>query len=97
MYVSYLSNPAVDMVEAALDLLRGSPAAVFYFLDEPGEHRFLLRRTTANSIHVTILWFQEWWFPRLADENGVELFSGDCAVIDFTSQIMRILKNILEK
>jgi hypothetical protein len=96
MVVSYLSGALGDMAQAALQLLRGEREAAFSFADEPGEHRWLLTRGDADSLHIRILWFREAFTGHLRrGPPGTEVFTCDCAVLDFVGQVSHVLQGIL--
>ena len=94
MTVSYLSDALGDMARSALHLLRGSREVSFAFEDEPGEHRWILTRGTMDSLRIRILWFED-TFSRSSPDQGAEVFSCDCAVLDFVGQVSAVLQNIV--
>jgi hypothetical protein len=94
MSVSYLSDALGDMARSALHLLRGSRDVSFAFEDEPGEHRWILTRGTSDSLRVRILWFKDTFSARLYDQ-GTEVFTCDCDVLDFVGQVSAVLQNII--
>jgi len=94
MRVSYLCDALGEMARAALHLLRGSREAVFAFDDEPGEHRWVLTRGEADSLSIRIFWFDETFSSRRLGK-GTEVFSCDCAVLDFVGPVFSVLHQIL--
>jgi hypothetical protein len=94
MVVSYLSDGLGDMARAALQLLHGAREVSFSFQDEPGEHRWILSRGEADSLHIRILWFDDTFTSR-PRERGAEVFTCDCVVLDFVGQLSYVLQSIL--
>ena len=94
MAVSYLSDGLGDMARAALQLLRGMREVSFSFQDEPGEHRWMLSRSEADSLRIRILWFEDTFSPR-PQERGTEVFKCDCALLDFVGQVSSVLQTLL--
>lgn len=76
MKVSYLTDALKDLLGALIDVTSGAEEARFYWWDEPGEYRWILRRS-GDGVAVTILEFPDWWddsgnpFP---DEEGRLVF-----------------------
>lgn len=94
MEVSYLSDALGDMAQGALQMLRGAREVSFSFQDEPGEHRWTLIRGEEDSLRIRIFWSKEAFnhrFPR----HATEVFSCDCAVLDFVGQVSYVLQTLL--
>jgi hypothetical protein len=95
MRVTYLSDALADIARAALELLRGARDISFSFQDEPGEHRWLLKRGEADTLHVRVLRFEDTFSTRT--QGGLEVFYSKCTVMDFVGQVCFVLQNILER
>lgn len=84
------------MARCAVQLLRGVREVSFSFQDEPGEHRWTRIRGEADSLRIRIFWSKETFnhrFPR----HATEVFSCDCAVLDFVGQVSWVLQTLLHE
>jgi hypothetical protein len=70
---SYLGDALRELIGAVTDVARGSSEARCSWEEEPGEFRWILRRT-GKSLNVTILWLED-NMPALPDSDGRSVFS----------------------
>jgi len=69
---SYLSDALRHLLEAVALSVEGVPEARCSWNEEPGEYRWILRRS-GEQVIGTILWFDELW-SGLADQQGRHVF-----------------------
>lgn len=96
MSVSYLSDALGDMAAATVRLLEGANEATFSFEDEPGEHQWILTRTSPDELLLRIVWFEENFSPP-DHQTGVEVFSCRCSVMELANQVLSNLHAILKE
>jgi hypothetical protein len=96
MVVSYLSDSLAEMTQSALTLLEGAETARFSFDDEPGEHRFVVTRSSPEFVDIRVLWFDDLW-TGLPDERGSEVFVCSCSVARFAGEVLSCLQHLLSE
>jgi len=69
---SYLSDALGDLLEAIGVLLEGAPEARCSWEEEPGEYRWIFRRS-GHDVHLTVLAFPD-QLARQPDEQGRLVF-----------------------
>ena len=69
---SYLSDALRHLLEAVALSVEGVPESRCSWDEEPGEYRWILRRS-GEQVVVTILWFDDLW-SGLADQRGRPVF-----------------------
>jgi len=67
MIVSYLSDALCDMTQATICILEGADSVRFSFHCEPGEHRFIINRTSDAEVQIRVLWYEDLW-SKLSEE-----------------------------
>ena len=60
-------------IRAVANICAGSSEASVSFLDEPGEHRMLMRRIDSGNVEIQVLWYEDWLSlrPSLQPKNSV--------------------------
>jgi len=99
MQVSYLSDSLGDLTKAMVDLLNGAEEKEVFFMDEPGEHRLLLRRTGKENLLVEVEWFEDWKSWELMDKEtkGEKVFSAEVSLLKVAHEVKASLDKLLEK
>jgi hypothetical protein len=91
---SYLTDALGDLARAARGLLRGQAEVTFSFVEEPGQHRFVITRR-ADDLDIKIF-----HLPR-AFASGVEggrlVFSATSDVRSFANSAINCLRNVLDE
>jgi hypothetical protein len=85
-----LSSDALADLAEAVSVLRTTDTARCAWADEPGEHRWILRRH-GEDLHVTVLRFPE-EFSKRPDEEGAVVFSAVCKLRRFAVQIKSLFQ-----
>jgi hypothetical protein len=67
--VSYITDALGDLLQGAIDLIRGSETVSIRFAQEPGGVRFVWRRST-DSVRFVALWFSDFTLTGMQDELG---------------------------
>src|SRR6185503_11156421 len=70
MRVSYLSDALGHLTKAIVRLLYGAEEAQIFFMDEPGEHRWWLRKCGDDNLIIQVEWFDDWLSWGLAKEDS---------------------------
>lgn len=92
MTVSYLSDALGDLARTVRGLMRGVPETSFSFLDEPGEHRIILRRD-AETVRITAYWFED---EGLSLSRGRVVLTAECSVGELATTTINCLRRILD-
>lgn len=92
---SYLSDGLGDLVRSAAALLRGPEQmkATVHWMEEPGEHRWLID-LNEDSIGMRILWFEETFSCRSNDEGRLELVANG-RLPEFAGQVKSQFERLL--
>lgn len=93
---SYLSDALLELVSGANHVLSGGAEARFSFDEEPGEYRWIFRRTQDGGLAVKILDFPELWGHK-PDEKGRVLMDVTCQLGDFARALLLSLNELLEE
>jgi len=82
-----------------VDLLNGAEEKEVFFMDEPGEHRLLLRRTGKENLLVEVEWFEDWKSWELMDKEtkGEKVFSAEVSLLKVAHEVKASLDKLLEK
>ena len=99
MHRLHLSDALGDLTEAMVDLLNGSEEKEVFFMDEPGEHRWLLRRTERDNLLIEVEWFEDWksWEMMDKDAKGEKVFSDEVSLLEVAHEVKAVLDKLLEK
>jgi hypothetical protein len=92
MTASYLSDALGDFARAVRGLMRGMPEATFSFLDEPGEHRIVLKRDD-ETVCVTVYWFEE---DGANLQHGQVVLTAECSVGGLATMTINCLRKVLD-
>jgi len=95
MRVSYCSDALLRLIEAAISLKEGAESARFGFTDEPGEHEGVVTTISPHHVRIRVFWYKQWTPP--GPDTGDEVFSCDCAVLDFYNEVFRCCKQVLDE
>lgn len=94
---SYLGDALGDLLRAVRELTEGADQARASWDEEPGEYRWIFRRTKAN-IQVMILSFREWrGVVDAPDSKGRPLFDAKCGLSDLVGAIAGGARRVLEE
>ena len=92
MTVSYLGDGLGDFARAVRGLLRGLPEVTFGFVDELGEHRFVLSRV-GERVRVTVYWFEDWGADL---PHGRVVLTAECGVGELVTTCINCLRKVLD-
>lgn len=90
---SYLSDALGEVLLALVELQDGEDLAVASWEEEPGEYRWLFSRTDSN-VTLRILAFRD-SYPRLPDDDGSEVFSATCSLIEMARAFSQGARSVL--
>ena len=93
---SYLSDALLALVNGTNHLLAGGAEARFSFDEEPGEYRWILRRTGDGGMTVRILAFPQLWGGK-PDEDGDVLADATCQLGEFARALLLALNTVLDE
>jgi hypothetical protein len=99
MRVSWLSDVLAELIEAAIDVMEGAESTRFPFPDEPGGHECVIHRSKGGDrVQLRVLWHREWWTPAgQTPAPGEEVFACDCTAGEFSREVFRICKRLLDQ
>lgn len=97
MRISYLSDALGDLAKAVVSLLKGADEAATFFMDEPGEHLWVMQRH-GELLQIQIQWFDDWLsWGLVTPETGQTVFEAETSLIDFARQLKSQLDALLER
>jgi hypothetical protein len=91
---SYLSDALGDLGALANVMLRGDPVARSSFAEEPGEFRWVARRS-GERVKLSILSFRDWGDEP--DERGQLLLKVECTVEQLAEAVLACLDDVLTR
>jgi hypothetical protein len=91
---SYLGDALGDLAKAARGLMRGLPEVTFSFIEEPGQHRFVVRRSGDD---VLIEAFRLPGMFATSVERGESIFLATCSLRLFVDTIITCLRSVLNE
>lgn len=91
---SDLSDALGDLGALANVVLRGDPVARSSFAEEPGEYRWVARRT-GERVTLSILSFRDW--DDVPDERGERLLSIECTAEQLAEAVLACLDDVLAR
>lgn len=92
---SYLSDALGDLLEAVGVLLEGADEARCSWQEEPGEYRWIFRRTTSD-VQLRVLSFPDQMRPE-PDEDGVPVFETQQPLAALASAIVDAAQAVLDE
>jgi hypothetical protein len=93
---SYLSDCLRDLARAATDLCTGSQEEAVSFLDEPGEHRLVMRRIENGRLEMKVLWYEDWVDSIPVVEPKAQLLSCTTTLAHLRGQVHSAMRRLLE-
>ena len=97
MTASYLHDSLRDLASAARALSSGAAEARVVFMDEPGEHQMLVRRTNDKDLELEILWYDDWQSWKMHDGPGTRRLLGRTSVAHVRGQVLSELRRLLRE
>ena len=91
---SYLSDALGDLGALADVVLRGDPVARSSFAKEPGEYRWVARRS-GERVTLSILSFRDWGDEP--DERGELLLTAECTATQLAEAVLACLDDVLAR
>lgn len=93
---SYLSDALGEFVKAVNHILGGGNEAKFSFDEEPGEYRWILKRTEDDALLIKIIEFPELWGNK-DDSEGKVIFEVTCPAHAFGKALLVSLNDLLDE
>lgn len=94
---SYLHDSLKDLAESALQLQTKNEKKVV-FMDEPGEHWLVLKKSNENTIDYEVRWYEDWASKNfVAEDDYIIVLSGTTTLTKYINQVRKILINIYEE
>lgn len=97
MTVSYLHNSLRDLASAVIALVNGATEVSVIFMDEPGEHRLVLRRKDQTTVSLEVRWYEDWYSWGIGRSDFETRFSGVTRLVHLRGQVLSTLKQILDE
>jgi len=92
MTAPYLGDALGDFARAVRGSMRGMPETTFSFLDEPGEHRTVLKRD-GETVCVTVYWIEE---DCANLQHGQVVLTAECSVGELATTTINCLRKVLD-
>lgn len=94
--VSYLHDSLLELAQLALSLKKGAPEAKVLFMDEPGEHQFIVSTDGAEAKYE-VRWYSDWESWGFRNKNEFHLvLEGATSVQRIVQQVAQVLWRIKE-
>ncbi|MFT3675466.1 MAG: hypothetical protein QM781_06165 [Chitinophagaceae bacterium] len=97
--VSYLHDTLCELVSGMNQILGDEKESVdIHFVDEPGEHKVVLRALGSDDISLELFYSQAW--SNLSESNAITydlIFSTTSSKKHFAHLVLAVLENILEQ
>ena len=93
---SYLSDALGEFVKALNHILGGGNEAKLSFDEEPGEYRWILKRSEDNELLIKIIEFSELWGNK-DDAEGKVIYEVTCPAQEFGKALLVSLNRLLDK
>jgi hypothetical protein len=93
---SYLNDCLCDLARAVVNICAGSSEESVSFLDEPGEHRLLMRRIDAGNIEIEVLWYEGWVSLRPSLQPKDSVLKCTTTVAHLRGQVHSAMRRLLE-
>ena len=93
MPVSYLTDALGDLARATAQLLEGHEVANFYWIDEPGAHRWSLTRTDGD-VRVVIAHVADGMFEGADESDAAVVVDARVTVGQFGRAVLALLDSI---
>ena len=90
---SYLSDALGDLARGAIAVLRGSGEARFFFEEEPGEYRWILKKKGSESYTLTIIEFPD-LLENKPDEVGKVILEHGFTRVGFAKTVLKALEDV---
>jgi hypothetical protein len=97
MTVSYLSDALGHLTKAVVNLLNGAEEAEVRFMDEPGEHHWLIRKRENDTVSIEIKWYEDWPSWRLENDSGSLVFAAEVSLWEFARHVRAALDKSVDK
>jgi len=91
---SYLSDALGNFARGILAILHDTGEARFSFDEEPGEYRWIFKKTEESKFRLTILEFRELWGNK-PDTEGKMIFEETCSSLEFGMMALKTLEDVL--
>jgi hypothetical protein len=97
MYVWYVSDGLGELVRIVVQLLQGYEYAYCQWEDDPGEHKWVLRRE-GEMVRITILRFPSSFNGYGAPDEWAEvIFETTCPLVKFAAKVRNELRRLLSE
>lgn len=93
--IGYVLDPLDQLLDAAVDLVRGGTPEAVYFDEEPGEVRWLFFPFGDGSVGVRILRRTD-ALPRALGTEGTTLLDARCGVREFAEAVAQCAQRLLD-
>ncbi|MBI4751153.1 MAG: hypothetical protein HY774_21965 [Acidobacteria bacterium] len=97
MTVSYLHDSLRNLASAVIALLNGATEVSVIFMDEPGEHRLVLRRKDQTTVSLEVRWYEDWYSWGIGSSDFETLLSGVTRLTHLRGQVLSAMKQILDE
>ena len=96
MIVSYLHDTLKELATSTIDLYKGiAQERVVIFMDEPGEHHWIIEAQPEKQLEITVRWYKDWasWNMHPLDQFD-EVLNFRCSLKIFAEVIFENLESL---
>jgi hypothetical protein len=97
MAASYLHDSLRDLASAARAVTRGAAEVKVLFMDEPGEHELIVRRTDEDTAELEVVWYDGWKSWGMYSGTGQRKLLATASVAHVRGQVFSELKRLLKE
>ena len=97
MAVSYLHDTLDDLSDAVLAIMDGAREAAAIFMDEPGEHRLVIRRVSETDVALELRWYKDWASWGLGSCEYEIVLCCSTRIVHLRGQVLSALKALLDE
>ena len=93
--ITYLNDSLKELAESAIGIKEKATKSVT-FMNEPGEHKFILNKIEENKIGYELRWYSDWLSWNLVSEDDYKLvLKGETTIAKYVNQVRSVLENIM--
>lgn len=93
--ITYLNDSLKELAESAIGIKEKATKSVT-FMNEPGEHKFILNKIDENKIEYELRWYSDWLSWNLVSEDDYKLvLKGETTIAKYVNQVRSVLEKIM--
>jgi hypothetical protein len=97
MAASYLHDSLRDLASAARAVAMGAAEVKVIFMDEPGEHELIIRRTGEGTVEIEVVWYEGWKSWGMYSGTGQRRLLATTSIAHVRGQVFSELTRLLRE